>query len=637
MFFATGYAQKGKLRKANQEYEDYAYVRTSEILKEVAEKGYTSVDLLQKLGNSYYFNNDMVNAAKWYGELVMMDGEIDPEYYFRYALALKGVENYKESDFWMQKFHENQRDDLRGQAFVSNVDYLSKIEASSQDVQIKNLLINTEVSDFGAMEYNDQLIFASSRGEGKKYKWNDQSFLEIYAATKDNNDNYGGVKKFNEHINKRFHESSVAFSKNQEYVFFTRNNYVKNRFKKDKAGIVRLKLYRAKSSSKGGWEKEEMVHFNSDSYSVAHPTINTKGNKLYFASDMPDTNGLSDIYMVTIDENGDLGVPENLGKLINTEGQETFPFISATGDLFFASNGYSGLGGLDIYVVRDFENKKEKGLTLEVENIGRPFNSPQDDFAYYENITTESGFFTSNRPGGIGDDDIYSFKFPKCDQNINGIVVDKDTQEIISNAKVSLFTKDGTLLDDLLVEDNALFAFSNLDCESEYIVRGEKKGYTADEKRFTTPSKPQELNIKLELKRDEYQVNIGDDLAKVLDIPIIYFDFDKSTIRTDAAIELQKVIAVMRKYPQMKIDVRSHTDCRASYAYNDALSSRRNTATIKYLIEVGGITADRLTGRGYGERQLVNDCACEGDQRVYCSEEDHQLNRRSEFIVVSTK
>lgn len=635
MFVLAAYAQNGKIKSVEDDYRDFAYVKTSEVLLEVANKGYKSADLFQKLANSYYFRNDMENAAKWYGELMTMNEVIDPEYYFRYALALKGIENYEESDKWMKKFNELKPDDMRGKAFLSKVDYRSNIEEQSRDdIEVQNLEINTELSDFGTTEYENGIVFASARGGGRKYRWNEEPYLDLYAVEKTEN-GFGEVKEIEGKVNTKYHESSAVFSPNGKYMFFTRNNFYRLKYKEDGTGINRLQLYRATLSEDGTWDEIHKVHFNSEDYSVAHPTLNLTGTRLYFASDMSGTFGQSDIFVVDVNDDGTLGEPENLGSSINTEGQESFPFMDTSGNLFFSSTGFPGLGGLDVFKSEELDQKVASGSNrnFPIENVGKPVNSPADDFGYYENLVTKRVYFSSNREGGKGSDDIYTFEVPDCEQLVFGTVQDKKTDELIPNATVILLDGEGKEIERKTVGEDAAFEF-DLDCEMEYLIRGEKETYISDEKRFTTPKKKQELQLQLLLEKDVQEINPCDDLAKILDIPIIYFDFDKSNIRYDAEIELQKVLAVLNKYPTMKIDIRSHTDCRASADYNEKLSDRRAKSTRQYLID-NGIAADRLTAKGYGESQLVNDCGCEPTNESSCSEDEHQLNRRSEFIITS--
>lgn len=633
---AKAFAQNGKIQSVKDDYRDFAYVKTSEVLLEVAKKGYKSVDLFQKLGNSFYFRNEMVEAAKWYGELMAMEETVDPEYYFRYALALKGIQDYEGSDKWMKKFNELKPDDLRGKAFISKVDYKSTIEELSRDdIEIKNLEINTEFSDFGTTEYENGIVFASARGGGRKYRWNEEPYLDLYSVEKDESGSFGEVKEIEGKVNTKFHESSAIFSPNGKYMFFTRNNFFRLKYKEDDTGINRLQLYRATLNDDGEWDNIHKIHFNSEDYSVAHPALNLTGTKLYFASDMPGTYGQSDIFVVDVNDDGTLGEPENLGSSINTEGQESFPFISTNGDLYFSSNGYPGLGGFDVFKSKELDQKVQatSSRNFPIENIGKPVNSAFDDFGYYENLVTKRVYFSSNREGGKGSDDIYTFEITECEQLVTGTVQDKNTYELIPNATVVLFDGEGKEIDRKTVGEDANFEF-NLGCNLEYIIRGEKETYASDEKRFTTPTKKQDLKIQLLLEIDEQEIQPCDDLAKVLDIPIIYFDFDKSNIRYDAEIELQKVLAVLTKYPTMHIDIRSHTDCRGPASYNEKLSERRAQSTRQYLIDKG-IEAERLTAKGYGESRLVNDCGCEPTNESSCSEEEHQLNRRSEFIITS--
>ncbi|MGK0430388.1 MAG: outer membrane protein OmpA-like peptidoglycan-associated protein [Psychroserpens sp.] len=634
LVFSSGYAQKAKVRQATKEYDNLAYLKTSEILLEVAENGYTSVDLLQKLASSFYFNNQMEQATKWYGELMKMNEDIDAEYYFRYAQALKSVENYTESDKWMKKFADLDRSDLRGRAFLSTVDYLTMIDEVSKDFEVNNLDLNTAVSDFGTTQYQNQLIFASSRGGGKNYEWNDQPFLDLFSAEKQEDGTYSSVEKLDSDINTKYHESTVAFTPDDKVMYFTRNNYFKKKYKKDEDGTNRLKIFKATLNEYDKWGDVESIPFNGEDYSVAHPTINVKGTKMYFASDMLGTLGSSDIFEVEIKQDGSLGDPINLGPSVNTEGQETFPFVNSQGDLYLSSNGFNGLGGLDVFVIRDFENKRELKQPMALENIGRPINSSMDDFGYYENLGTKEGFFTSNREGGKGDDDIYSFTVPECEQTVEGVVKDQDTEEPIVGAKVTLLDADGNELNQLVVGVNGTYKFEKLECEKEYLIRIEADTYATVEQRFTTPKKQQKLELKSLLEKDEIELEPCADLAKLLDIPIIYFDFDKFDIRRDAELELQKVLAVLNKYPTMTIDIRSHTDCRGTMSYNERLSNNRAQSTRQYLVDKG-VAVDRLTAKGYGESRLLNNCGCEPKNDSNCSDEEHQVNRRSEFIVTS--
>jgi outer membrane protein OmpA-like peptidoglycan-associated protein len=637
LLFSLGFSQDSKVKKALKEYDNFAYVKTTEILQEVVDNGYSTVPILQKLANSYYFNHDMEKAVTAYKALFELDENQDTEYHFRYAVALRSIGNDAEADRWMQKFHELQPNDLRGKAFTSKVDYKTSIEKLSRDhISPINLDFNTAYSDFGVAEFNNRIIFASARGGGNTYKWNEEPFLDLYAAEKVKENTYNYVVPLEHGINTDFHESSVAYSPDGKHMFFTRNNFYYGEAKRKAKQVNRLELFRISRNDQGEWGKISSVHFNSDAYSVAHPTISSDGKRLYFASDMPGTLGASDIFVVEINADGTLGTPRNLGDRINTEAQETFPYVNAVGDLYFATNGLPGLGGLDVFVSKGYDAETTTGVKAsEVYNIGKPVNSRADDFAYYENLVTGQVFFSSNRLGGRGSDDIYTFKDNVCEQIVEVKVREAVNKTLIEGATLIVFDKGGKELERQIVNQTGSYSFK-LPCNTEYLVRGSKTGYIPDEKRFVTPSSPQDLEIDLYLEQDQKIIAPCDDLAKILNIPIIYFDYDKYAIRYDAEVELQKVLAVLKQYPTMTIAIRSHTDCRGTYAYNERLSENRAQATRNYLISKG-IEAQRITAKGYGESRLVNNCGCEPTNTSSCSEAEHQQNRRSEFIVTSIK
>jgi outer membrane protein OmpA-like peptidoglycan-associated protein len=342
---------------------------------------------------------------------------------------------------------------------------------------------------------------------------------------------------------------------------------------------------------------------------------------------MPGTLGQSDLFSVKINQDGTYGTPENLGPEINTEGRETFPFVSEDNELFFASDGRPGLGGLDIFVAK----KEVDDSFYGIQNVGEPINSNQDDFAFLIN-KKRNGFFTSNREGGKGYDDIYRFvEYKKliCDQMLSGLITDQETKEIVSNAKISLFDSNFKPLQVAQTDAQGRYSFA-VDCGKTYYVRAEKEDYQTKEGSVRSKSFSSSKDYSMELERRIKPITVGTDLAKTLDIPMIYFDLDKSYIRKDASYELAKVLTVMQQYPAMKIEVRSHTDSRQTAAYNEKLSDRRAKATVAWLVK-NGINSARLIGKGYGESQLVNPCS----DGVKCSEEEHQANRRSEFIIVS--
>ena len=629
--------QENIIKKGNKNYDSHAFIDAREAYLKVAEEGYQSVDLFSRLGDSYYFTADYKNAAKWYGALFSYSKEIDSEYLYRYAVSLKSTEQYVASDKIMTKFYEVKGEDYRGKLFVNERNYLQEIELQSGRFKIENAGFNSKLSDFAPAFNQNQLVFASNRQERKPSKivhdWNDQPFLDLYQVNIALANSNKTIQKLPKKINTKYHESTAVYTKDGNTFYFTRNNYTNKSFKKDETGTNRLKLYRATKKDSKDWNVEELP-FNNDEYSVAHPALSVDEKTLYFASDMPGGKGQSDLYEVAI--NGDtFGTPKNLGEKINTESRETFPFISNDNKLYFASDGHVGLGGLDIFVsdinaTNDFGN---------VYNLGKPINSPQDDFTFIINEDIGTGYFASNRKDGQGGDDIYSLTrtepiLTECLQTLEGVALDENTSEVIPNAKVLLLDSGNNRLAETNAAADGTFNFE-LNCNKAYSIRASKEGYITAEKSLATSNELGKVNMQtLFMKKGndlgkEMVPTVGADLVKILGLNPIYFDVNKDYIRADAEIELRKVIAIMNLYPTMKVDVRSHTDSRADDDYNMNLSNRRAKTTIKYLVN-NGIAASRLTGKGYGETRIINRCS-NGNP---CQEYEHQLNRRSEFIII---
>ncbi|WP_041996105.1 OmpA family protein [Capnocytophaga cynodegmi] len=630
------FSQEKQMQKANEMYKNYAYIDAIKIYENIAKKGFVNQELLERLGNSYYFNAEYDKASTWYEKLFEnKEYKVQPEYYYRYALSLKSLGKYAESDQMMSKFVEITRaDDTRAILFEEHKDYREEIKENSNRLELLQTGVNTEHSEYGTAFYGDKVIFAASNTSLIKpvSKWTGESFYDLYEA---NRDSISLSKKtlFSSKINTKFNESTAVFTKDGKTVYFTRNNYVNKKVRMDSENTILLKILRATKDDRGNWGNIVEMPFNSNTYSVAHPALSPDEKYLYFASDMPGTLGSSDIFRVEILENG-YGKPENLGNIINTSGRESFPFISKDNVLYYSSDGYPGLGGLDIFATKLYDN----GTTSRVINIGEPGNSVDDDFCFVIDKESKVGFLTSNRTGGKGKDDIYGFyeRIPlnfTCNKILKGVVKNSETMEIISGATVSLSGKKMDLLKTEASDPAGGFAFGEefINCQdSHFYLKGEKEGYETAEVKVEMKGKGKEIHYEILLKPRVIKVTEGDDLAKVFKIENIYFDFDKSNIRYDASVQLAKILEVMKEYPNMKIDVRSHTDSRGSDSYNLALSDRRAKSTVKWIID-NGIDTSRITGKGYGEAQLTNHCS----NGVKCTPEEHQANRRSEFIIIS--
>jgi len=509
-------------------------------------------------------------------------------------------------------------------------------QTTAGDYKVENLDSNSSNSDFGTAFYGeDKIIFSSSKKSGilkAKWKINKQPFLNLYVGTISTDGSVSDVKQFSNRLNTKFHEASVSFTPNQKEVFFTRDNYYNSKLGKNEEGITNLAIYKASVAPDGSWSDVRSLPFNNVKYSVGSPSVSKDGKKIYFASDMPGSLGLTDIYVVDILENDTYGIPKNLGKKINTTGSDNFPFIDKENVLYFSSDSRKdGMGGLDVYAAKMYDSS-----ISDVLHLGSPVNSSADDFAYILKNDINEGYFSSNRDGGKGDDDIYHFKASpplkiECDQVVTGTVKDLKTGDLIDGAIVVLFDdKDGEVNSSTTGADGS-YKFT-VDCKKSYKIVASKENYKQDSKTFKTEENPDaKLNINLEI--DPIPAVVAPEVVVtkekvIVNINPIYFDFNKANIREDAVIELDKVVAIMQKYPELIIEGGSHTDVRGVDAYNLNLSSRRAKSTVKYIISKG-IDANRITAKGYGETQIINQCT----EGVKCSESEHQQNRRTEFVI----
>ncbi|CEN53477.1 OmpA family protein [Capnocytophaga canis] len=638
MFFGAlffGFSQTKELIKAHKLYKNYDYVGAIKAYESIAKKGFVNQDLLQNLGNAYYYNADYESANIWYEQLFSKEEyKKSSEYYYRYAQTLKSVGKLEDSDKIMDKFVAMVgKSDARAVIFNKNRSYRKDIELNSNRLELQPLKINSPNSEYGTAFYGKKIVFSKSSGLFKgKSTWTGDAYYDLYEAKRDCM-NVSKVSKMNK-INTRFNESTAVFTKDGNTIYFTRNNFLNNKIKTNGDDTVLLKIFKSTKDKNGKWSKEKEMPFNSNIHNVAHPALSPDEKYLYFASDMRGSFGASDIYRVERLEKGGYGKPENLGNVVNTAGRESFPFVSKDNILYYSSDGYPGLGGLDIFAVKI----NEDGSFSKPVNIGAPANSSKDDFCFVIDSDTKVGFLTSNRVGGKGKDDIYAFQEHRpvsfsCTKNISGIVRNATTREIIKDAGLVLRNADGKPIETKLSDVDGNFSFAyEIDCTngSTFNINAEKQGFIPKKQEVIIKEKD-ELFYEIALTPIERRkIEKGTDLAKVLKIDNIYFNYDKADIRPDAAEQLAKIVDVMKEYPTMKIDVRLHTDSRGSDKYNLALSDRRAKSTIKWLVK-HGIKKSRITGKGYGETQLTNHCG----NGVKCSEEEHQANRRSEFIIIS--
>ncbi len=601
-------AQNSKQKKADRLFDNLAYIEAVEVYKKLIENDFNTGYNNQKLGDSYMKLRSPENAVFYYADALKAE-KVPTEYYFKYAQALRGVKRYEESREWLQRYRDsNGRSAVVDQMLSKGISDF-KI---NEKYTIEKAAFNSDYSDFGAFEKDGKIYFVSAREEGitrkgKKYSWNGEPFLDVYQFEA------GKITPVPGEVNTMVHDGPVSISKDGNTMYFTRNNYLNNKKGKPDADQTNhLKIYRA-SRLNGNWENVVELPFNNDSYSVRHPALSRDEKTLFFASDMPGGLGGSDIYRVEITGDNSFGTPVNMGNKINTSLEEIFPFVTASNVLYFSSNGHLGLGLMDIFKT-DLSNP-----AIEVDHLSAPVNSNMDDFAYFQNEHTNTGYFASNREGVS--DNIYGFNLLKP-LIFKGKVTDLVNQSPIPGATLRLMDENDKQMAFLETDQEGNFQ-TEINRDTDYHIQAKHIKYqekTGNVNSFNTDGKVEVVN--------DITLSPIEDVEYLAEINTIYFDFDKSRIRADAAKELDKLVDLMKnEYPDLVIEIGSHTDTRGSDQYNEALAQRRAKSTYEYMISKG-ITPERILAyKGYGEVKPA--IACER-----CTTKEHQLNRRSIFRVV---
>ena len=613
-------AQTKATKKADKHFDKFEFVEAIEDYAKLVDKGSADAYVYERLAEANYNIFNTTEAEKWFAKAIETSQE--PETIFKYSEMLKANGKYEASNTQMKKFASMRPGDVRATMFMASPDYLPKILDRGKKFNVQNMDINSAVSDFGGTLQDGKLYIASARNDARKnYGWNEQPFLDMYSFTASEDGSYQNENMLEDKMNTKYHEGLMSFSPDGNTVYFSRESFFENIYEKKEGSNTKYSVLHMFKATKSGDEFSniEALPINSENYSIKNPSVSPDGKTLYFASDMPGGFGNFDIYKASIDGNGQVGTPVNLGQKVNTESQEMFPYISDNNTLYFSSIGHLGLGGMDVFYTKEIDGKMAP-----IRNVGIPVNSNGDDFAFSINEESGEGFVSSNREGGKGDDDIYAIKKiqPLCDVQITATVLDNKTKAPLAGATTSLVDSKGNVISTKT---------ANAEGKVEYIVECD-----TDTELQVTMAEYESNKLSIAGTTDEeLAVDITLDPIEKIVIPQervvlnpIYFDYDKSNITAKAAFELDNLVQVMNKYPNMVIYATSHTDVRASDRYNDALSDRRAKTTVQYIISKG-IDATRISGAGKGERELAIDC---GDN---CTEDQHQMNRRSQFRIMS--
>ena len=605
------FAQNKTTQKADKLFESYQYVNAIEEYLTIANKEEPNQYVFKQLGDSYYNLNNYEAAAKWYAKAVETK-KVDAETYYYYAQTLKSQGKYKEANAQMDVFAYMIPNDIRAIEHKKNPNYIPSLANKSKLFDVLDTAISSkEANDFGAYLTNDNtLYFVSTRNSsGKTDKWNNQPYLDIFKIIRNSDGTLSESTPVNE-LNTPYHDGPVTISADGKTMFFARDGHSTGNFVKNKNTNVKVGqqgLYKAILID-GKWSQVEPLPFNSTAYSVSSPSLSKDGKTLYFASNMAGGLGESDIWKVEVQENG-FGTPINLGTSVNTPGKENFPFITDDNELYFASSGKQGFGGLDVFKI-DL-NKSEEAI-----NLGKPVNTEKDDFSFSVNKKLNIGYFSSNRNGF---DAIYSAT-PVCKAQTIVLITDSKTGYKLSNANVAILDSKGNIITTQKSDSQGKVIY-DVECDLNYTIKATLEHYEiADASLKNTVSGINNVNIEMvpeEVIITETEVLLND----------VYFDFNKSNITDRGATELDKLVRVMLKNPTMVIQVKSHTDSKGNKNYNLKLSERRAQSTVQYIISKG-IDKDRISGKGYGSTMPKINCDSN------CTDEQHAQNRRSEFIIV---
>jgi len=697
------FGQQNVAHRAAKYYQDYAFSRAAELYEKLHADDNKNPDYIQKLAYSY---NKMLSYKKalHYFELLVVSEKCQPSDLYDYSQLLLNEGKVTESKIWLEKYLAKEPGDEKARKQLDEINSGKHSKLVGVDISVKNMVGNTRFIDMSASFYKKQIIYSSARDSFSVikniYDWNNQPYLDLYISKPGSEPNEKDDKAMFKLVNSRYHEGPVCFTSDYNTMYFTRNSYFNGHVSTTPDGTNNLKIFIADFDGKR-WDRIREFQYNSNRYSVGHPALSPDNKTLYFISDMPGGFGQTDIYKSEL-VNGVWSKPVNLGATINTSGKEMFPFVDKTGILYFASNGQPGNGGLDVYAAEQTNTGEYK-----VVNLGTPLNSTYDDFGLVFDTDSLSGYFTSNRPGGKGDDDIYSFKVNKVELRIHAL--ENVTKKMLAGTKISILTPKGNVQDTKLADNDGIVTFS-VEPGQDYKILADKSSYSLTEKTakikgslinfiqdedvFLKQSLPyltievidkatgliipsalvdvsqgkydeadlEDSNgiVKMKLNSEtdysfyisaeeyfdktvkfstvgknpgEYALTVELEklsTGKQFVLEDLYYDLDKYNIRPDASVVLDKLAKILLDNPNVRIEIGSHTDSRATAEYNMELSQKRSESVVDYLVSKG-IERSRLVAKGYGESQLINKCA----DGVPCTEQEHQANRRTVIEILN--
>jgi outer membrane protein OmpA-like peptidoglycan-associated protein len=703
----TSKLSSAQISQADKAYDRAAYKQAIGYYEQGLQKDTANMVAWSKLADCYRRTGDSRNAERVYGKVINSNAGGANEHYF-YILSMLNNQRYAEAKSEISKFSGNHGGDPRIEMLQGCTKNLDEYLQKKGSYSVKNINQNVPASDICPVPFGDGIVFISDRGMlGMRKMTNsatDRPFYSPYYA-KGTGSSFDAATPFETYQKNDYHSGPIAFSGDSKLMIVTRSNTADGKIAKDATGLVRLQLY---SSAKGEktWGIEVALPFNSINYSCMHPSLSNDGSTLYFASDMPGGQGGIDIWKSTWDGSA-WGTPVNAGNKVNSIGDDVFPYITSENVLYFSSNGWPGMGGLDIYMSEMSGNTWSRA-----ENLGGDINSSQDDFGFSYMPSSKTGYFSSNRNDQGLNDDIYFFeklctntnititdeesgkpvigasvkivengvdignvltdesgvinrclnpsrnyefiskrdkykdatttlsssqlaassgsasatvkmkRIPDSIANVEGRVFNADDKTGAAGLTVSLINKKSGETKTATTDAAGKYRFEKLDIDCDYEVRTKKTDCGEPIEAFNTKgivgTKNITMDIPLLCKND------------VIEIDNIYYDYKKFDIRPDAALELDKIVVILNKYPNMRIELRSHTDSRGNDNFNLKLSDDRANSAALYIVSKG-IDSKRIVAKGYGEKELINKCK----NGAKCDEKQHEENRRTEFKILS--
>lgn len=665
---------------AEASFEKMRFAQSARLFdKAIANKNVApTIDMIQMAGDANYLSGAMDKAAKWYEKLEEIQGDsMTNETIYKFSKVLKSTGRNQKAGQLNALLQEKWKT-----VYLNSATKTNALAQSKDGIKIlENLNSNTADTEFAPIILNGtDLVFASNRGDKKKSQKKlgaSNAHIDLYQGTiLDEKYKVEEIEKLTNAINSKYHEASVAFSPEGTTMYFTRSSNKKIKQPNGEKTKL-LKIYKSNFEN-NQWSKPEELSINNNKYSNSHPTISPDGTKMIFASDRSSSMGETDLFMVTINEDGTFSEPENLGEVVNSTQKEIFPYFNGN-TLYFSSDRELGVGGLDIY-----KSEYSNGKFTPVVNLGAPINSDKNDFSYILKQDNETGYFASNRDGGKGGDDIYYFAMgerPIYDPSIStidkaivrnalikkkdltavekslaaekiptiiiGVVSDDETGEVVPNAVIKIFDENEKYIGQIQSDDLGSFEFTRLYQYNNYVLIAEHVDYKVSTPLTIFTDIPEKnINIRMYKGNEAYVEDemIAEDapakpkVSPVLETNVkpflkqnmIYFGFDKHLISASAKAQMDELLTLWEQFPNMKIKIESHTDSRGKASYNKWLSQKRANATKDYLVSQGISPELIVSATGYGEEQLLNECS----DGVVCDRKTHRINRRSEFIIL---